>query len=62
MMRWAVIVCLIAGAGAGAGASVRQAKESSADLSRRGVRAEAEAKAAFDRGRAAHNAGKRMKP
>jgi tetratricopeptide (TPR) repeat protein len=46
MMRWAVIVCLIVGAGAGA--SARQAKEPSA-----------EAKAAFERGRAAHNAGKR---
>jgi tetratricopeptide (TPR) repeat protein len=56
MMRWAVIVCLIAGAGAGAPA--QQVKESSADLSRRSVRAEAEAKAAFERGRAAHNAGK----
>ena len=55
MMRWAVIVCLIAGAGAGALA--RQVKKSAAD-----VRAAPEAKAAFDRGRAAHNAGKRMKP
>ena len=43
MMRWAVIVCLIVGAGA----SARQAKDSSA-----------EAKTAFDRGRAAHNEGK----
>jgi tetratricopeptide (TPR) repeat protein len=43
-MRWAVIVCLIVGASAGA--SLRQANESG------------EAKAAFDRGRAAHNAGK----
>jgi tetratricopeptide (TPR) repeat protein len=59
-MRWAVILCLIAGVGAGAGAdgSARQAKESSADLSRRSASAEAEAKAAFERGRAAHNAGK----
>jgi Tfp pilus assembly protein PilF len=56
MMRWAVIVCLIVGAGAGA--SSRQVKESSSDLSRRSVRAEAEAKAVFERGRAAHNAGK----
>jgi tetratricopeptide (TPR) repeat protein len=45
MMRLAVIVCLIVGAGAGA--RVPQGKESFA-----------EAKAAFDRGRAAHNAGK----
>ena len=45
MMRWAVIVCLIVGAGAGAAA--RQVKESSP-----------EAKAAFERGKAAHNAGK----
>jgi tetratricopeptide (TPR) repeat protein len=44
-MRWAVIVCLILGAAAGAPA--QQVKESSA-----------EAKAAFDRGKAAHNAGK----
>jgi len=51
MMRWAVIVCLIAGAGTGALA--RQVKDSAAD-----ARAEAEAKAAFDRGRTAHNAGK----
>ena len=49
MMRWAVIVCLIAGAGALA----RQVKESAAD-----VRAAPEAKAAFDRGRTTHNAGK----
>jgi tetratricopeptide (TPR) repeat protein len=66
-MRWAVILCLIVGVGADA--SARQVKESSADLSRRPVRqspseggsvgAEAEAKAAFERGRAAHNAGKR---
>lgn len=55
-MRWAVILCLIVGVGADA--SARQVKESSADLSRRSVRAEAEAKAAYDRGRAAHNAGK----
>lgn len=55
-MRWAMIVCLIVGAGAYA--SARQVKESSADLSRRSVGAEAEAKAAFERGRAAHNAGK----
>ena len=46
-MRWAVILCLIVGVGAGA--SAQQVKD---------VRAEAEAKAAFDRGRAAHNAGK----
>jgi tetratricopeptide (TPR) repeat protein len=48
-MRWAVILGLIVGVGAGAGAdaSAQQAKESSA-----------EAKAAFERGRAAHNAGK----
>jgi tetratricopeptide (TPR) repeat protein len=46
MMRWAVIAWLIVGAGAGA--SARQAKDSSA-----------EAKAAFECGRAAHNAGKR---
>src|SRR5262245_16184181 len=52
-MYWAVIVCLIAGS-----ASVQQAKESPADLSRRSVPAEADAKAAFERGRAAHNAGK----
>jgi len=45
MMRWAVFLCLIAGAGAGAPA--RQVKESPA-----------EAKEAFDRGRAAHNARK----
>ena len=44
MMRWAVVTCLIVTAGAAA--SARQTKES------------AEAKAAFDRGRAAHNAGK----
>lgn len=44
-MRCAVIVCLIVGVGAGP--SARQIKESSA-----------EAKAAFDRGKAAHNAGK----
>jgi len=42
-MRWAVVLLLIVGAGAAA----RQAKETSAD-----------AKAAFDRGKAAHNAGK----
>ena len=48
-MRWAVILCLIVGsaADAGADASAQQVKESSA-----------EAKAAFERGRAAHNAGK----
>jgi tetratricopeptide (TPR) repeat protein len=46
MMRWAVIVCLIVGAGAGA--SAQQAKHSSV-----------EAKEAFDRGKAAHNAGNR---
>jgi tetratricopeptide (TPR) repeat protein len=44
MMRWTLIVCLIVGAAAGA--SARQAKDSSA-----------EAKAAFDCGKAAHNAG-----
>lgn len=44
MMRWAVVVCLIVGVGA----SARQAKEPSA-----------EAKAAFERGRAAHSAGER---
>jgi tetratricopeptide (TPR) repeat protein len=59
-MRWAVILCLIVGVGAGGGAlaAAQQNKESSADLSRRSVRAEAEAKAAFERGRAAHKAGK----
>ena len=46
-MRWAVILCLIVGGGAGADGLARQAKESSA-----------EAKVAFDRGRAAHSAGK----
>jgi tetratricopeptide (TPR) repeat protein len=56
-MRWVVILGLIAGVGA-AGASAQQVKESPSDLSRRSVRAEAEAKAAFERGRAAHNAGK----
>src|SRR5262245_42255506 len=56
MMRQAVIVCLIAGAGVGV--SGRQAKESSADVSRPSARAEAEAKAAFDCGKAAHTAGK----
>ncbi len=45
-MRGAVILCLIVGIGAGASAG--QVKESSA-----------EAKAAFERGRAAHSAGKR---
>jgi Tfp pilus assembly protein PilF len=46
-MRWALILCLVVGVsvGAGADAAARQVKES-------------EAKAAFDRGRAAHNAGK----
>jgi tetratricopeptide (TPR) repeat protein len=44
-MPWLVILCLIVGVGANA--SARQAKDSSA-----------EARAAFDRGRAAHNAGK----
>ena len=58
-MRWAVILCLIVGVGAGADASARQVKDTSADRSRRSVGAEAEAKAAFERGRAAHNAGKR---
>jgi tetratricopeptide (TPR) repeat protein len=43
-MRWAVIICLIVGSGADAS---RQVKDSSAD-----------AKAAFDRGKAAHNARK----
>ena len=59
-MRWAVILCLIVGVGAGPGAdaSAWQVKESPADLSRRSVGAEAEAKAAFERGRAAHNARK----
>ena len=58
-MRWAVILCLLVAAKADAGAD-RQVKDPSADLSRRSVRAEAEAeaKAAFDRGKAAHNAGK----
>ena len=56
-MRWAVILCLLVAANADAGAD-RQVKDPSADLSRRSVRAEAEAKAAFDRGKAAHNAGK----
>src|SRR5688500_18473806 len=48
-MRWALILCLSAGvcAGAGADASARQAKESSS-----------EAREVFERGRAAHNAGK----
>src|SRR5262245_5712748 len=48
-MRWAVILSLIIAVGAGAAtdASARQSKESS------------EAKAAFERGREAHNAGKR---
>ena len=55
-MRWALIACLIVGAGVGAPA--QQVRESSADLSRRSVGAKAEAQAAFDRGRAAHNAGK----
>jgi tetratricopeptide (TPR) repeat protein len=45
-MRWTVVVCLIAGVGAGA--SARQVKD-----------AKAEASAAFEQGRAAHNAGKR---
>lgn len=45
MMRWAAIVCLIVGAGAGA--PVQQTKEPSRD-----------SKAAFDCGKAAHNAGK----
>jgi tetratricopeptide (TPR) repeat protein len=54
-MRWAIVFCLIVGVGAGA--APRQA-QSSADLSRRTVPAEAEARAAFDRGKAAHNAGK----
>jgi len=57
-MRWAAILCLIVGVGAGADASARQAKDTAADLSRRSVGAEAEAKVAFERGRAAHNAGK----
>ena len=49
-MRWAAILSVIVGvaAGAPAGASSRQVKEPSA-----------EAKAAFERGRAAHTAGKR---
>ena len=45
MMRWAAIVCLIVAVGAGA--PTRQAKEPAT-----------EAKAAFDCGKAAHNAGK----
>jgi len=54
-MRWAVVLGLIVGVGTGAAA--RQA-QSTADLSRRSVAAESEAKVAFDRGKAAHNAGK----
>jgi tetratricopeptide (TPR) repeat protein len=54
-MRWVAIVCLMVAGSAAPGA--RQAKDASADPSRRSVSAEAEAKAAFDRGRAAHNAG-----
>jgi tetratricopeptide (TPR) repeat protein len=57
-MRCAIF-CLIVGVGAGAGAHASARQDASADLSRRTVRAEAEAKAAFERGRAAHNAGKR---
>lgn len=52
-MRWVALLCLIA---VGAHASAQQVKD--ADLSRQSVRAAAEAKAAFDRGKAAHNAGK----
>ena len=57
-MRWPLILSLIVavGVGARADAAVRQ-KES--DLSRRSAGAEVEAKAAFERGREAHNAGKR---
>jgi tetratricopeptide (TPR) repeat protein len=51
MIRWAVIVCLMVGAGAGA--PVQPTKES-----RQSACADAEAKTAFDRGRAAHNARK----
>jgi tetratricopeptide (TPR) repeat protein len=45
MMRRAIIICLIAAAGAGA-------------LAQPGKESSSEAKAAFDRGKAAHNAGK----
>jgi tetratricopeptide (TPR) repeat protein len=55
-MRWVAIVCLIVTASAATAAW--QTKDASADLSRRSVSVEVEAKAAFDRGRAAHNAGK----
>ncbi len=57
-MRWAVILCLIVGVGAGASAQQVKDVRAEADLSRRSVPAEAEAKAAFERGRAAHTAGK----
>jgi tetratricopeptide (TPR) repeat protein len=61
MMRWMLILAVVVGAGAGdracVGGSIPQVKDSSADLSRRSVRTEAEAKAAYDRGRAAHSAG-----
>lgn len=53
-MRWPLIVCLIVGVAAGGAAEA----QSGADLSRRSGSAETEAKAAFERGRAAHNAGK----
>src|SRR5262245_852535 len=59
-MRLAVFLCLVVGVGAGVGmdAWAGQVKESSSDVSRQSVGAEAEAKGAFERGRAAHNAGK----
>jgi tetratricopeptide (TPR) repeat protein len=57
-MRWALILCLIVGVGAGASAQQVKDVRAEADLSRRSVPAQAEAKAAFERGRAAHNAGK----
>lgn len=53
-MAWVLIFAFVVGAGA----SIPQVKNSSADPSRRSVGAEAEAKAAYDRGRAAHSAGK----
>ena len=55
-MRWAAIVCLIVGVAAGGAAEALA--QPGADPSRRNGSAEAEAKAAFERGRAAHNAGK----
>lgn len=54
-MRRVVIVCLIA---VGAHASAEQVRAEAADLSRQSVNAAVEAKVAFDRGKAAHNAGK----